>query len=136
VTLTASPASDSTFAGWSGGCTGTGTYLQPDAERGRVTATFTKKPNPKDTTPPRVQGLKIKVKHHKRTAKITFKGTDPGHGSAGPPFKCKLDKGKFKRCRSPKLYKHLRPRASTTVQIKAIDKAGNVSKPAKKRFKV
>jgi subtilisin family serine protease len=134
VTLTATPASNSTFAGWSGACTGTGTCSVTMSADMSVTATFTKKAT-KDTTPPHVQGLKVKVNHHKRTAKVTFKGTDPGHGSAGLHFKCKLDKGKFKSCRSPKLYKHLR-HGKHTVQVKAIDRAGNVSKPAKKRFKV
>ena len=99
-----------------------------------VTATFTKK-STKDTTPPHVQGLKVKVNKHKRTAKVTFKGTDPGHGSAGLHFKCKLDKGKFKSCRSPKLYKHLH-HGKHTVQVKVTDRSGNVSKPAKKKFKV
>jgi hypothetical protein len=75
------------------------------------------------------------VNHHKRTAKVTFKGTDPGHGSAGLRFKCKLDKGKFKSCRSPKLYKHLR-HGKHKVQVKAIDRAGNVSRPATRKFRV
>jgi hypothetical protein len=100
-----------------------------------VTATFAKKSNPKDTTPPHVQGLKVKVNHHKRTAKVTFKGTDPGHGSAGLHFKCKLDKGKFKSCRSPKLYKHLH-KGKHKVQVKVTDRSGNVSKTATKKFKV
>ena len=70
-----------------------------------------------------------------KTAKVTFRGTDPGHGSKGLRFKCKLDRGHFKSCRSPKLYKHLR-HGKHTVQVKAIDKAGNVSKAVKRRFKV
>jgi subtilisin family serine protease len=88
-----------------------------------------------DTTRPKVSGLKVKVNHRKRTAKVTFRGTDPGHGSKGLRFKCKLDKGKFKSCRSPKLYKHLH-RGKHTVQVRATDKAGNVSKTAKRRFRV
>ena len=79
--------------------------------------------------------VKVKVNHHKRTAKVTFHGTDPGNGSKGLRFKCKLDKKSFKSCRSPKLYKHLRHRKHT-VQVKAIDKAGNVSKPVKRKFRV
>ena len=79
--------------------------------------------------------MKVKVNHHKRTAKVTFRGTDPGNGSKGLRFKCKLDKKHFKSCRSPKLYKHLR-HGKHTVQVKAIDKAGNVSKPVKRKFRV
>jgi uncharacterized repeat protein (TIGR02543 family) len=132
VTLTATPASGSTFAGWSGGCTGSGGCTVTMSGDLSVTATFTKK---SDTTPPRITTLKVKVNHHKRTAKVTFKGTDPGNGSSGLRFKCKLDKGKFKSCRSPKLYKHLR-KGKHTVRVKVTDRAGNVSKSATKKFKV
>ena len=133
VALTATAHSGSRFSGWSGGgCTGTGTCNVTLTAATTVTATFTKK---KDTTRPRVTSVKVKVNHHKRTAKVTFRGTDPGHGSKGLRFKCKIDKKAFKSCRSPKLYKHLR-HGKHTVQVKAIDKAGNVSKPVKKKFKV
>jgi subtilisin family serine protease len=88
-----------------------------------------------DHTPQKVAGLKIKVNRHKHTAKAIFRGTDQGHGSKGLRFTCKLDKKHFKSCRSPKLYKHLH-RGKHTLQVKAIDKAGNVSKPVKKKFKV
>ncbi len=89
----------------------------------------------RDTTRPRVTSLKVKVNHGKRTAKVTFRGTDPGQGSKGLRFKCKIDRGHFKSCRSPKLYKHLR-HGKHTAWVKAIDKAGNVSKTVKRRFKV
>jgi subtilisin family serine protease len=131
VTLTAKAGATSTSGGWSrGGCSGSGTCRVTLNADTSVTATFKH-----DSTRPKITILKVKVNRHKRTAKVTFKGTDPGHGSAGLHFKCKLDKGKFKSCRSPKLYKHLR-HGKHTVQVKAIDRAGNVSKPAKKKFKV
>src|SRR5262249_40131635 len=97
-----------------------------------VTATFAKK---KDTTKPKVTSVKVKVNHGKQTAKVTFHGTDPGNGSKGLRFKCKLDKKSFSSCHSPKLYKHLK-HGKHTVQVKAIDKAGNVAKTVKKKFKV
>jgi subtilisin family serine protease len=135
VTLTATAGSGSAFTGWSGGgCSGTGTCQVTLNADTTVTATFTKQAAT-DNTPPNVKGLKVKVNHKKHTAKVTFKGTDPGHSSKGLRFKCKLDKKSFKSCRSPKLYKHLR-HGKHTVQVKAIDKAGNVSKPAKRKFKV
>jgi len=40
VTLTATPAADSTFAGWSGGCSGTGTCTKTLSAATAVTATF------------------------------------------------------------------------------------------------
>jgi subtilisin family serine protease len=133
VTLTATPATGSSFAGWSGGgCSGTSTCVVTLNESTSVTATFMRIP---DTTRPKVTSVRVKANHHKRTAKVTFRGTDPGHGSKGLHFKCKLDKHGFRSCRSPKLYKHLR-HGKHTVQVKAIDKAGNVSKPVKRKFKI
>jgi subtilisin family serine protease len=135
VTLTATADSGSDFTGWSGGgCSGTGTCTVTLNADTTVTATFTQQAAT-DSTPPKVKGLKVKVNHKKHTAKVTFKGTDPGHGSSGLHFKCKLDKKKFKSCRSGIVYKHLHS-GKHTVQVKAIDKAGNVSKPAKRKFKV
>jgi subtilisin family serine protease len=135
VTLTATADSGSSFTGWSGGgCSGTGTCQVTLNADTAVTATFAKNAA-KDKTPPKVKGLKVKLNHKKRTAKVTFHGTDPGHGSKGLHFKCKLDKKRFKSCRSGIVYKHLH-RGKHTVQVKAIDKAGNVSKPAKRKFKV
>jgi hypothetical protein len=134
VTLTATADSGSSFAGWSGGgCSGTGTCQVTLTAATSVTASFAK--NKKDTTPPKVTSVKVKVNHGAKSAKVTFHGTDPGNGSKGLKFKCKLDKGSFKSCKSPKTYKHL-SHGKHTVQVKAIDKAGNVSKTVKKKFTV
>jgi len=130
VTLTAHAASGSTFSGWSGGgCSGTGTcHLTLNAATS-VKATF------KDKTKPKMTRTTVKVNHAKGTALVTFRGTDPGNGSKGLRFRCKLDHKSFTSCRSPKLYKHLR-RGKHTVQVKAIDKAGNISKAVTKKFKI
>jgi subtilisin family serine protease len=87
-----------------------------------------------DTTPPKLSRLKVKANHRKATAKVTFRGTDPGFGSKGLKFKCRLDRKRFKSCRSGIVYRHLR-HGKHTVQVKAIDLAGNVSKPAKRKFR-
>jgi hypothetical protein len=135
VTLTASADSGSKFSGWSGGgCSGTGTCQVTLTAATSVTASFTKNKK-KDTTKPKVTSVKVKVNHGAKSAKVTFHGTDPGNGSKGLKFKCKLGKGSFKSCRSPKSYKHL-SHGKHTVQVKAIDKAGNVSKTVKKKFTV
>jgi hypothetical protein len=134
VTLTATPDSGSNFTGWTGGgCSGTGTCVVTISADTTVTATFTKKA--KDKTKPSVTSLKVKVNHKKKMATVKFKGTDPGHGSKGLRFKCKLDKKPFKSCKSPKTYKHLH-KGKHKVQVKVIDKAGNVSKARTKKFKV
>jgi hypothetical protein len=129
VTLTATPAATSTFAGWSGGgCSGTGTCTVTADAAKAVTATFT-------DLSPTITGLKVKVNHHKRTAKVTFQGSDPGNGTNGLQFQCKLDRKAFKSCSSPQLYKHLK-HGKHKVQVKATDSAGNISAPAVKGFKV
>lgn len=45
VTLTATPASDSTFTGWGGSCSGTGSCVVTMTSNVSVSATFTKIPN-------------------------------------------------------------------------------------------
>jgi hypothetical protein len=131
VKLTAKPSATATFAGWSGGgCSGKRSCAVKLSADASVTATFKR-----DKTRPKVTRVKIKVNHQKETAKVTFRGTDPEHGSKGLRFKCKLDKKRFGSCRSPKLFKHLR-HGKHVIQVKAIDKAGNASKPATRRFKV
>jgi predicted outer membrane repeat protein len=93
-----------------------------------------------DTTPPNTlikkkPKKKIKTPKKKIKVKVAFISTE-----AGSTFQCKLDKGKFKTCRSP-----FKPKASSkfgkgkkhTIQIRAIDAAGNVDPtPAKVKFTV
>lgn len=51
-------------------------------------------------------------------------------------FQCKLDAKRFRRCRSPKSFKHLAP-GWHRFKVRAIDQAGNVDpSPAKDSFKV
>lgn len=71
-----------------------------------------------------------KAKSTSTTAKFKFNSNE-----AGSSFECKLDKGKFKKCKSPKTYKKLKV-GKHIFKVRAIDKAGNVGKPAKKKFTV
>jgi hypothetical protein len=84
-----------------------------------------------DTIAPTVKITKgPKAKSTSTTAKFKFKASE-----AGSTFQCKLDKGKFKSCRSPKTYKKLKP-GKHLFKVRATDKAGNVGKPAKRKFTV
>lgn len=84
-----------------------------------------------DTTPPTVTITKgPKAKSTSTTAKFKFKANE-----AGSTFQCKLDKGKFKSCRSPKTYKKLKP-GKHLFKVRATDKAGNVGPVAKRKFTV
>ena len=90
---------------------------------------------PRDTTAPNTTIRRVRVRG--RIARITFSGTDAGvSGAQGLRFQCKLDRGRFRACRSPKTYRRLK-KGRHTVTIRAIDAAGNVDRtPARKRFRV
>jgi hypothetical protein len=64
VTLTAAAASGSTFAGWSGACSGTGTCSVSLTAAKTVTATFNKKPVVKKCVVPKVTGKALKKAKH------------------------------------------------------------------------
>jgi hypothetical protein len=88
-------------------------------------------PGNPDTTAPTVKITKApKARSGSTTAKFKFKSNE-----AGSTFQCKLDKGKFKTCRSPKTYKKLKP-GKHVFKVRATDKAGNVGKPAKRKFTI
>jgi hypothetical protein len=84
-----------------------------------------------DTTAPKTTITKApKAKTTSTTAKFKFKSNE-----GGSKFQCKLDKGKFKSCKSPKTYKKLKP-GKHVFKVRAIDKAGNIGKPAKRKFTI
>ena len=92
---------------------------------------------PRDTTAPNTVGLKGKISKRKRTARFTFRGTDKG-APAGSKlrFQCRLDKGRYASCRSPKSFKKLRA-GRHTFYVRARDSAGNTDKtPARLRFRI
>lgn len=84
-----------------------------------------------DTTAPTAKITKgPKAKSTNTTAKFKFNSNE-----AGSRFECKLDKGKFKKCKSPKTYKKLKV-GKHVFKVRAIDKAGNVGKAVKRKFTV
>jgi hypothetical protein len=88
-------------------------------------------PAASDTTAPTAKITKgPKAKSTSTTAKFKFSSNE-----AGSRFECKLDKGKFKQCKSPKTYKKLKV-GKHVFKVRAIDKAGNVGKPVKRKFTI
>jgi hypothetical protein len=64
-------------------------------------------------------------------AQYRFASSEPGSS-----FRCKLDRGRFKPCRSPKRLRHLAP-GRHRFRVRAIDVWGNVDPtPAQHSFKV
>jgi hypothetical protein len=88
-----------------------------------------------DSTAPRTRvTMGPGVKTRKRKAVFRFKDitSDP----PGTTFRCKVDKKKWKQCRSPFRAKHLK-KGRHVVKIRATDLAGNVERhPVKRRFRV
>ncbi len=134
VKLTASPASGSTFSGWSGGgCSGTGACTVTMNANQSVTATFKKKSSPPPSSAPNTAITKVKVNSKKKKAKITFTGSG---GSGKLRFKCKLDKGSYSGCSSPTTYKHLK-KGKHKVKVVAVDSTGKADPtPAGAKFKL
>lgn len=90
---------------------------------------------PTTPVPPPVPDTKItkapKAKSTSTTAKFKFKSVP-----AGSSFECKLDKGKFKKCKSPKTYKKLKP-GKHVFKVRAVNSAGvKDPSPAKRKFTV
>jgi Divergent InlB B-repeat domain len=83
VTLTPTPTAGSTFAGWSGDCTGTGACTVTMSQARSVTATFNLVP-PVVGIPPSVpaSGLFCGVQHRGKCNGIKVKTTLPGPGNA------------------------------------------------------
>jgi hypothetical protein len=85
-----------------------------------------------DTTPPDTTITKAKINSKKKKAKFEFVSSEP----AGAEFLCKLDKGNFTSCTSPKKYKKLK-KGKHTFQVAARDAAGNLDpSPAVEKFKI
>ncbi|GAB3259965.1 hypothetical protein [Nocardioides dilutus] len=85
-----------------------------------------------DTTAPRTTITKHpKKKTRSHTAKFVFKSNEPGS-----TFKCKLDKKKWKKCKSPTKYQNLKV-GKHKFQVRAIDAAGNLDPtPAVWKWKI
>ena len=133
ITLSATPASDSTFAGWSGGCSGTSTCTFVIGADTTVTASFKAKP-------PNTKISKAKIDSGAGTASFTFKATGGSKAKAATSgFRCALVKkhkrARFKPCSSPKRYKHLK-KGRYTFEVRAFDPAGKDPSPATRKFKI
>ena len=83
-----------------------------------------------DSTPP---GVKILDKPKKKTEAKKVKFVFDPKAPDADKLECKLDKGNFKKCNSPKKYKV--KVGKHTFKVRATDQAGNTGQPAKYKFK-
>jgi hypothetical protein len=88
-----------------------------------------------DSTPPRTRitmGPGAKTRHRK----VVFRFADTAGDPLGASFACKVDRGKWKACRSPFKLRHLSYRRHT-LRVRGTDPIGNAeAKAAKRSFKV
>jgi hypothetical protein len=120
VTLMAAPASGSSFAGWSGACSGAGACKVTMNQARSVTATFTKSSSPPPPPPPpgtAVVGRTAKVKAGKAALKLTCKGEGACKGSLKLKARIKSG-GKTKNLVIGKASFSLAAGATTTLKVK------------------
>ena len=89
---------------------------------------------------PRTRRSRRRRSTRTRTRRPSSSGIVGSKAKATSGFQCQLKKnGKkakpFKKCESPKTYKHLKP-GKYTFKVKAFTPAGNDPSPAKKKFKI
>lgn len=155
VTLSAKPATGWTFTGWSGGgCAGTGTCQVTIGTDTTVTATFAansgegkqppprsprprkpRPPRPKKPPPPNTKITKARIGKGKATFRFHATGAASG-------FRCALVRRghgtrhpHFKRCFSPKTYRHLKP-GRYLFSVRAVGAGGSDPTPAGHRFRI
>ncbi|HEU4705896.1 MAG TPA: hypothetical protein VFS64_01770 [Solirubrobacterales bacterium] len=83
-----------------------------------------------DVTPPTVTIERSLLRATTRTARFWFSASEAAQG-----FQCRLDKGDFKGCGSPRTYRRLKP-GRHVFRVKATDVAGNVGAPAVAHFRI
>jgi CSLREA domain-containing protein len=87
--------------------------------------------NPSPTSPQTTITKAPKAKSTKTTAKFKFKSS-----VTGSTFECRLDKKPFKKCKSPKTYKKLKP-GKHVFKVRAVGPTGLLdATPAKRAFTV
>ncbi|HEY3434067.1 MAG TPA: hypothetical protein VGK41_00300 [Solirubrobacterales bacterium] len=98
---------------------------KPDTQTPNPFESWSQPSPPPDTAPETTIGKRFLAVGK---ARFWFSSSEPGG------FLCRLDKGPFKPCSSPRAYKHLKS-GRHTFKVKAVDAAGNVDPtPAVARF--
>ena len=82
---------------------------------------------------PQTKIVKANIRARKHTASFRLSGSG---GKGKLSFQCRLDKGKYKTCRSGKSYKHLK-RGKHVFRVRAKDASGKLDPtPATRKFKI
>src|SRR4051794_20068534 len=131
ITLTAVPATGSTFSGFSGACSGNGPCKVQMSEAQGVTATFAKIPTPTKSTGVAVVAGKAKVKGGKAFVKVSCNSPSSCRGSLKLLAKLGASKGNRQAKKSVVIGSatfSLAPGASTTLKVKLSARAKQLLK--------
>jgi Divergent InlB B-repeat domain len=143
ISLRATPARNSSFAGWSGACSGLGVCELTGNANEVVTATFGRVAASNHFSPPAVPTIKLlhaRISSRARKARFTFMAMGNVVG-----FQCALTRRparhrkqgstRFVACASPKTYAKL-SRAAYVFAVRAITQWGLASRPVERRFEI
>ena len=108
VTLTATPAAGSTFTGWTGACSGTGSCEVTLDSIEQVGAGFTR------AAPVVSLTARPAKRAARRKATFRFKASQ-----SGSTFRCRLDGKSWGRCSSPKTYRNLKRGRKHAFRVRA-----------------
>jgi len=126
-----------TWQGWSDGGARVHT-IRADKSASYDALYSTPEPPPQGESPPETRPLpQTRLRKHppkatrSRIGRFAFVTSEPGSR-----FRCRLDRGRFRPCRSPHVYKHLKP-GGHVFRVFAIDSAGNRDRsPAVFRWRI
>ncbi len=116
----------------SGGSSGGGSGGGSGSGSGADSVPVASAPARGDKTPPRTAILGMSRAHvASTTVRFRFASDE-----TKTKFQCRLDRGRFRSCRSPQRFSGLRP-GKHVFAVRAVDAAGNADKsPAKRKFEV
>ncbi|MBS1844716.1 MAG: hypothetical protein JST53_09895 [Actinobacteria bacterium] len=91
-------------------------------------------PNPPQPTPAVPTPLQTKISRAKiKGTRAVFRFTGSGGSGSAVEFSYKLDRRRWRACRSPKIYKHLKP-GSHTFRVRSVSGGAVDTTPAKRHF--
>lgn len=91
--------------------------------------------DPDPPAAPRARVAKVKVNPRNRTAKVRFSASHDTTPESELAFACRLDKRRWRPCRSPRVYRRLKP-GGHVVRVRAATPDGTAGPPASARFRV
>jgi hypothetical protein len=128
ISLEADPDGDSRFTGWDAACSGDGPCsLTMNDDRSASAGFGLRRPETK------IIGARVRASRRRARFEFTRSGRASGFG-------CRLKRRHhrargFRRCRSPRTYRHLKP-GRYSFEVRAVGPSGPDRTPARRRFRI